>query len=205
MLKLSSAPHLRNAQRPAYQSFGVLLCLVPLVTLAYVHYGVRPLLLVLAGVFGGVVTELICRVFRYGRPYIEDATSLVTGGLIGAMASPLTPFWVPAIGAAFAIGVAKMPFGGTGRNLFNPAAAGMAFCTVCFPTRLFMYPDPAFTNSLPLWDTSAVITGNNQKMVSLNAGTACKVVSHSYITYTAALCTNNSTSTHSENHLRTVF
>ncbi len=169
MFKQSSAPHLRNAQRPAYQSYGVLLCLVPLVALSYVHYGLRPLLLVIAGIIGGIVTELICRFFRYGRPYIEDATSLVTGGLIGAMMSPLTPFWVPIIGAAFAIGVAKMPFGGTGRNLFNPAAAGMAFCTVCFPTRLFVYPDPAFTNSLPLWDTSAVITSASP-MAQLHSG-----------------------------------
>ncbi len=169
MLKASPAPHLREAQRPAYQSYGVLLCLIPLIALSYVHYGIRPLLLVLCGILSASATELICRLFRYGRPYIEDATSMVTGGLIGAMMSPLTPFWVPAIGSAFAVGVAKMPFGGTGRNIFNPAAAGMAFCTVCFPTRLFVYPDPAFTNSLPLLDTSAVVTAASPT-AQLNSG-----------------------------------
>lgn len=51
------------------------------------------------------------------------------------MMSPLTPYWVPALGAAFAIVVVKMPFGGTGRNVFNPAAAGMAVVTHCFSTR----------------------------------------------------------------------
>lgn len=94
---------------------------------------------------------------------------MVTGGLIGAMMSPLTPFWVPALGAAFAIGVAKMPFGGTGRNIFNPAAAGMAFCAICFPTRLFVYPDPTLTDSLPLFDTSAVITAASPT-AQLNSG-----------------------------------
>lgn len=169
MLKPSSAPYLRNAQRPAYQSYGVLLCLIPLITLSYVHYGVRPLLLILSGALGAVFTEFVCGLFRHGRPKVSDATCIVTGSLIGAMMSPLTPFWVPMIGSAFAIGVAKMPFGGTGRNIFNPAAAGMAFCAVCFPTRLFVYPDPAFTNSLPLWNTSAVVTAASPT-AQLNSG-----------------------------------
>ena len=79
-----------------------------------------------------------------------DGTAAVTGGLIGAMMSPLTPYWVPALGAAFAIVVVKMPFGGTGRNVFNPAAAGMAVVTHCFSTRLFLYPDPSLNAPLAL-------------------------------------------------------
>ncbi len=169
MLKASAAPHLREAQRPAYQSYGVLLCLVPLTAFSCLHYGIRPLLLLLSGIVSAVITEFICGLFRHGRPSLSDATCMVTGGLIGAMMSPLAPFWVPAIGAAFAIGVAKMPFGGTGRNIFNPAAAGMAFCAVCFPTRLFVYPDPTLTDSLPLFDTSTVITAASPT-AQLNSG-----------------------------------
>ena len=169
MLKASVAPHLREAQRPAYQSFGVLLCLVPLTAFSCLHYGVRPLLLVICGILSAVITEFVCGLFRHGRPSMSDATCMVTGSLIGAMMSPLTPFWVPAVGAAFAIGVVKMPFGGTGRNIFNPAAAGMAFCAVCFPTRLFVYPDPTLTDSLPLLDTSAVITAASPT-AQLNSG-----------------------------------
>lgn len=169
MLKASAAPHLREAQRPAYQSYGVLLCLVPLTAFSCLHYGVRPFLLVLSGIVSAVITEFICGLFRHGRPSMADATSMVTGGLIGAMMSPLAPFWVPVIGSAFAIGVAKMPFGGTGHNIFNPAAAGLAFCAVCFPTRLFVYPDPTLTDSLPLFDTSAVITAASPT-AQLNSG-----------------------------------
>lgn len=169
MLKASAAPHLREAQRPAYQSFGVLLCLIPLTAFSCLHYGIRPFLLVLCGIVGAVITESICGLFRHGRPTLSDATCMVTGGLIGAMMSPLAPFWVPAIGSAFAIGVVKMPFGGSGRNIFNPAAAGMAFCAVCFPTRLFIYPDPTLTDSLPLFDTSAVMTAASPT-AQLNSG-----------------------------------
>ena len=178
MLKASAAPHLREAQRPAYQSFGVLLSLVPLVAFSCLHYGIRPLLLVLTGLLSALITEFVCGLFRHGRPSMSDATSMVTGGLIGAMMSPLTPYWVPAIASLFAIGVAKMPFGGTGRNIFNPAAAGMAFCAVCFPTRLFVYPDPTLTDTLPLVDTSAVITAISPT-AQLNSG---GTTSYSWIT-----------------------
>lgn len=158
MLKPSVAPHLRGGQRPFYQASGVLLCLAPLVAFSCLYYGIRPLLLVAIGAVSAVLVELLCCVVAHRRPTVTDGTAAVTGALIGTMMSPLTPFWVPIMGAAFAIGVAKMPFGGTGRNIFNPAAAGMAFCAICFPTRLFTYPDPALTTALPLWDTSAVIT-----------------------------------------------
>ncbi len=158
MLKPSIAPHLRRTQRPSYQASGVLLCLVAAVGYSYLYYGWRAVLLVLAGTATAVLTELLCSLFRWKKPVWQDGTSAVTGALIGCMMSPLTPFWVPVMGALFAIGVAKMPFGGTGRNVFNPAAAGMAFCAICFPTRLFNYPDTALQQDIPLQDVSGVIT-----------------------------------------------
>lgn len=170
MLKPSVAPHLRRTERPFYQAGGVLLCLVPLTGFSCLYYGWRPALLVLIGMAAAMLTELLCSLFRWRRPAIQDGTAAVTGALIGSMMSPLTPFWVPAVGAAFAIGVAKMPFGGTGRNVFNPAAAGMAFCAICFPTRLFIYPDPSVQQALPFLDTSTVITALSPAAQLSNSG-----------------------------------
>lgn len=158
MLRASFAPHLREPRHPIYQTGGVLFCLFSLTGFSCMYYGVRPLLLVLGGLAGAVFTELLCCAAAHRRPTLSDGTAAVTGALIGAMMSPLTPFWVPVIGAMFAIGVAKMPFGGIGRNIFNPAAAGMAFCAICFATRLFVYPDPSQSTALPLLDTADVIT-----------------------------------------------
>ncbi len=158
MLKASIAPHLREYHHSFYQSGGVLLCLIPLVGFSCVYYGVRPLLLVLSGMIAAVFSEVLCCAVAGRRPTLSDGTAAVSGALIGAMMSPITPLWVPAIGAAFAIGVAKMPFGGVGHTIFNPAAAGMAFCAICFATRLFQYPDPMQLESLPIMDTTQVIT-----------------------------------------------
>ncbi len=172
MLKSSVAPHLRLSQRPFYQAGGVLLCLLPVVAFSCLHYGLRPLLLVLIGMVTAMVTETLCGALSR-RPVLKDGTAAVTGAVVGSMMSPLTPYWVPIMGSLFAIGVAKMPFGGTGRNVFNPAAAGMAFCAICFPTRLFIYPDPSVQAALPLGDTSAVITAlSPAAQLSNNAATS---------------------------------
>ncbi len=158
MLRPSVAPHLREPHHPFYQTSGVLLCLLALTGFSCMYYGIRPLILVLCGQFGAIFTELLCCVAAHRRPTLSDGTAAVTGGLIGAMMSPLTPLWVPVIGAMFAIGVAKAPFGGVGRTIFNPAAAGMAFCAICFATRLFEYPATTQSVALPLWNTSGVST-----------------------------------------------
>ncbi len=168
MLKASVAPHLRETYRPLYQSLGVLLCLSAVTAFSCLNFGWRPLLLVACGMLAAALAELLCCAFAARRPAV-DGSAAVTGALIGAMMSPLSPLWVPAIGAAFAIGVAKMPFGGYERNIFNPAAAGVAFCAICFPTRLFVYPDTSQNALLPLWDTSSVITAVSPT-AQLNSG-----------------------------------
>lgn len=157
-LKMASAPHLRLTERSAALSLDVLIALVPLCVFSFVHYGVRPVLLVLTGIVTAVVCELLCCAFMRRKPSVLDGTAAVTGGLVGAMMSPLSPYWLPVIAAAFAILVVKMPFGGAGRNVFNPAAAGLAVVTVCFPGRVFLYPYAGQLQPLPLGDISGVLT-----------------------------------------------
>ena len=158
MLKPTQAPHIRDVRSPFYATGGVLLCMVPLTAFSCLYYGLRPLMLVLLGVVSAMATELLCCLAAKRRPTLYDGSAAVTGALIGAFASPLMQWWIPIMGAAFAIGVAKMPFGGVGHNIFNPAAAGMAFCAVCFDRSLFVYPDPSQSEALPLFDISEVWT-----------------------------------------------
>lgn len=161
MLKKEFAPHLRRPERSSYMSLDVLVALIPLAIFSFVYYGFRPVLLMLTGMITAMVCECLCCACMRRRPSLLDGTAAVTGGIIGALMSPLTPYWVPALGAAFAIIVVKMPFGGAGRNLFNPAAAGMAVVTQCFAGRIFTYPAPSLTHPLPLGDVSEVLTSTS--------------------------------------------
>jgi len=96
-----------------------------------------------------VITEfvylLICK-----KKFIEilkdfDFSSLVTGLLIGLTLSGETPLYIPVLAGVFAIAVVKMLFGGTGRNIVNPAIAGRVFVFIAFSSTMTSgYPDPVF-------------------------------------------------------------
>ena len=59
------------------------------------------------------------------------------------------------IGALVAIGMAKMSFGGFGKNIFNPALVARVFLLISFPVQMTSWPKPkAITEGL-----ADVITG----------------------------------------------
>lgn len=61
-----------------------------------------------------------------------DFTSLVTGMLIGMNLYPTSKWYVGILASIFAIVVVKMLFGGTGKNIVNPAIAGRIFAFIAF-------------------------------------------------------------------------
>ncbi|MCI9415649.1 MAG: RnfABCDGE type electron transport complex subunit D [Clostridiales bacterium] len=157
-LKTGNAPHLRQGERSGMLSLDVLIVMIPLCIFSSFYYGLRPVLLVLTGIGTALICETVCCLMMKRRPGILDGTAAVTGGLVGLLMPPAAPYWMPVVAAAFAILVAKMPFGGTGRNLFNPAAAGIAVVTLCFSGLFFLYPDPGLSAPLPLNTAAGVIT-----------------------------------------------
>lgn len=148
--KLAYAPYIRRTERAAKLSADVLIALVPLCIFSAVYYGLRPVLLVLSGLLSALICELFACLLMKRVPTVGDGSAAVTGSIIGFLVSPLSPYWLPAVGAAFAILIVKMPMGGSGRNLFNPAAAGLAAITLLFPKYMFTYPDPGLGIPLPI-------------------------------------------------------
>lgn len=155
--KMEPAPHIRTTDRAAHMNLDVLIALVPLCIFSAVYYGVRPILLVLTGMITAILCETLACLLMRRRPTVLDGSAAVTGALVGAVMSPISPYWLPAAAAAFAILVAKMPFGGTGRHVFNPTAAGLAVVTQCFAVHLFTYPDPGSNTPIPLGEVVGAI------------------------------------------------
>jgi Na+-transporting NADH:ubiquinone oxidoreductase subunit B len=58
---------------------------------------------------------------------------LVTGMLFPLTLPPAIPLWQVAIGISFGVVIGKEIFGGTGRNLLNPALTGRAFLFFAYP------------------------------------------------------------------------
>ena len=83
-------------------------------------------------------------------PFLKDFSVLVTALLLGLALPPLAPWWIPVLGAFFAVVVAKHLYGGLGQNSFNPAMAGYAVVLVSFPLHLSRWPTPVSLTDPPL-------------------------------------------------------
>lgn len=144
------SPWLHNSKTSVQYAADVILALLALLIFSFFCYGWRPVILTALSVLSAVFCELLGNAVRHQRPTVFDGTAIITGMIIGLLMSPITAYWVPMLASAFAIIVVKIPFGGVGRNIFNPAAAGVALAIQCFPGRVFTYPDAAAGIQLPL-------------------------------------------------------
>jgi electron transport complex protein RnfD len=79
---------------------------------------------------------------RGTRVALNDGSALITAALLAFALPPLVPAWIPIIGAAVAIVIAKQLFGGLGKNLFNPAMVGYVFLLLSFPVEMTQWIPP---------------------------------------------------------------
>ncbi len=131
-------------KRPANQTRLLWLDVLAMLALpcvsAWYYYGGQALKLLAVSVLSAVLCELFGGLLLNRRITVGDLSAAATGLMIALMLPASAPLWLPVCGSAFAIVAAKLPFGRVERLPFSPAAAGMAFLTVCFPKLVFTYP-----------------------------------------------------------------
>ncbi|MDJ0749538.1 MAG: RnfABCDGE type electron transport complex subunit D [Woeseiaceae bacterium] len=142
--ELREAPYWSARTNVASTMLQVLVALVP-AALAHVWYFGPGLIfnLLVAAIFA-VAGEAIMLRLR-GRPVeaaLSDYSALVAAALLAFALPSLTPWWVTATGALFAVVVAKHLYGGLGFNIFNPAMAGYVVILVAFPMHLNLWVAP---------------------------------------------------------------
>ncbi len=145
------APHVRTEQTSRHMILDILLACATLCIFSIFNYGSRPIWIVLASIVGAITSEAICCfIRRQSLQCLLNGSAIVTGAIIGLVMSPMVSYWVPMVGSAAAIILAKAPFGGYGRNVFNPAAVGIAVLSYCLPQHMFTYPAIGADMKLPL-------------------------------------------------------
>jgi Na+-transporting NADH:ubiquinone oxidoreductase subunit B len=92
---------------------------------------VLPLIIVSYAV--GFAWEFLFAVIR-GHKISEGL--LVTGLLFPLTLPPTIPLWQVALGISFGVVIGKEVFGGTGRNILNPALTGRAFLFFSYPVSM---------------------------------------------------------------------
>ncbi len=143
-LIISPAPHIHGGDSIEKNMRGVIIAMMPALLVGFYFFGLGALIVTLVSVGSCVLFEyLIQRFLLKIKPTITDGSAIVTGVLLAMNLPSNIPVWMVMLGALFAIGVAKMSFGGLGNNPFNPALAGRVFLLISFPVAMTSWPEPA--------------------------------------------------------------
>ncbi|MBQ4442025.1 MAG: RnfABCDGE type electron transport complex subunit D [Bacteroidales bacterium] len=155
LLNVSGSPHVHSGESVKKIMWSVVLALVPAFLVSVFYFGLPVLILTVVSVGCCVLFEyLIQRFIMKVEPSVSDGSAVVTGMLLAFNVPANLPIWMLVVGAIVAIGIAKMPFGGLGRNIFNPALVARVFMLIAFPVAMTTWPV-----ATPIWGFADAVTG----------------------------------------------
>ena len=141
-LIVSLSPHAHGTDSVERNMYGVIIALMPALLVSFYFFGLGSVIVCLTSVAACVFFEWAINkyILKNERNTILDGSAALTGLLLGMNLPSNLPIWIILIGALFAIGVAKMTFGGLGNNIFNPALVGRCALLVAFPAQMTTWP-----------------------------------------------------------------
>ncbi len=140
---VAPAPHVQTMQSTARIMRDVVIALMPALVVSTVVFGADVLCVTALSVACCVLFEYLIQRFLVGGPLtIGNWSAVVTGVLLAFNLPASIPWWIVVIGAFVAIAVAKMTFGGLGKNPFNPALVGRVFLLIAYPVQMTSFPTP---------------------------------------------------------------
>lgn len=153
--QISSSPHVRAKDSTGRVMLYVIIALLPASLFGIYNFGIRALLLILITVASCVAFEWIFDKIVHKKNTISDMSAVVTGLLLALNFPVSLPWWEAIMGAAFAIIIVKMLFGGLGQNFMNPALGGRCFLLIAFAADMTNYNVvkngvEAYTGATPL-------------------------------------------------------
>ncbi len=157
LLTVSGSPHVHARQDVKSIMYGVVIAMIPAILASIYFFGLDSARVLLISVISCIFFEwLIQKYLLKGPLTITDGSALVTGVLLAFNVPSNLPAYMIICGALVAIAIAKMSFGGLGKNPFNPALIGRVFLLISFPVEMTTWPIPT-----PLFGADVVdaITG----------------------------------------------
>ena len=174
IISKENAPHLRKKSTVTRMMVDVLIALAPTLIFAFAVYHIYAISTYLISLFCMIGSEFIYVGFKNMMPkdglkhsfkekfnyaykgkfnqnnILTAAISAVIFTLIMPVAMKLPsgtiipPIYPAIVGSLVGIWFGKLVFGGTGSNIFNPAAVGMVFAKLCFGSTYLTYVDNWF-------------------------------------------------------------
>lgn len=145
---VSSSPHIASSRTTRNIMLDVIIALMPAVIAMVAVFGFYPLLNTLICVGFCVLFEFLFNLIRKKEQTIGDLSAVVTGIILALNLPAVVPIYVPVVGALFAIVIAKMLFGGIGRNFANPAISARIFLLLAWTSVMTSFVAPLDWSSL---------------------------------------------------------
>lgn len=148
--KVSSNPHVRSFVTTNKIMLCVIAALMPATCFGIYNFGLRALFHIIITMLSAVGSELAFDLICKKKITIGDFSAVLTGLLLALNLPVSAPLWIGAVGAAFAIIVVKMLFGGLGQNFMNPALGGRCFLLISFTSLMTNFDCDAYSGATPL-------------------------------------------------------
>ena len=156
-LTISSSPHVHAPVTTKTIMRDVLIGLVPAMIAGVYFFGFRALTVTLVSMLACYVFEKLYNKLMKLTDKTYDLSACVTGALLAFVCPPTIAYWQIILGAAFAILLVKMLFGGIGKNIVNPALAGRAFM-FSWPVAMSTWVKVGFGNAASVFSTADIAT-----------------------------------------------
>jgi len=142
-LVISLSPHEKGDESVQKIMWGVVIALAPALLSSIYYFGWNALRVVVLGMVFCMGTEYLVQTFMMKQKSTAlDGSAAVTGLLLAFNVPAAIPWWQLLVGSVVAVGIAKLAFGGLGKNPFNPALVGRAFMLASFPVHMTTWPKP---------------------------------------------------------------
>ena len=182
---ISTPPHVKSKRTTKSIMLDVIIALLPAAICGIIFFGVDAFILEITAVLGAVATEFVYFFIEKGGFAKKcknagavcklwwkqfDYTSIVSGLILALIVPPAVAWYEILIGAIFAIAIVKMVFGGTGKNLVNPACMGRIFIFISFASvGTWIAPNFDAINASEITSgatylSGALLTGNGDAM-----------------------------------------
>ena len=174
---VASAPHIHGSLSTTKLMGDVILALLPALAVSVYVYGWGVLAVAATSIGCCVLFEALIQKFLVrGKQTITNLSAVVTGLLLAMNMPANIPLWIVVVGALVAIGVAKMPFGGLGKNPFNPAIVARVFLLIAYPVQMTSFSQPsvegfvdAYSGATPLAAIKNTMAVGGEKLGELVA------------------------------------
>jgi len=155
LLTVSGSPHVHGDQSLKKIMWGVVIAMIPAMLVSFWYFGLPAIIITLTAVISCLVFEYLIQKFLLKQqPSVTDGSAVITGILLAFNVPSSLPLWQMVIGALVAIGIAKMSYGGLGKNPFNPALVGRVFLLISFPVDMTNWP-----LAKPVWTLVDAVSG----------------------------------------------